>query len=570
MNLPSPAPDRRPRLLIVDDEPKNLRLLADIFADDYQLSVATSGRQALQLLDITPEIDLILLDLMMPGMDGREVYLAVRSRPNLQDLPVIFITARDDPDSEILALGSGAADYLHKPLHVGLTRARVMQQLTLARQRRELRVAREAADAGNRAKSQFLTGISHELRTPLNAILGFSQVLQHDVNLNPEQQAGITEIRDAGEHLLSLINDLLDLGKIEASRMALMPQRVPLIDLADACIRLLEPLAQRRGVTLLLEMAEEAPQHAWADPLRLRQVLVNLVSNAIKFTHERTTVRLRIRHTSPAPPLPGRIGRTPRTVCIEVRDEGPGIAPELRGKLFEPFERGIGRYIEQTEGTGIGLMISRRLIDLMGGEINFLSESGQGTSFWFTLPTEPADAAVLPTSGSAPGPVSEPDPGPGPATPLPATPLPATPSPARPGLQTALAHSEAEAPGALKAHTILCVDDNAANLKLLELMLRRRAATTVVTTREPRQALALASVHRPSLILLDIQMPEIDGYEVLRRLKAVPMLATIPVVALSANATAEDLSAGREAGFADYITKPFDMGRLLGAVDALI
>ena len=535
--------DLRPRLLIVDDEPKNLRLLADIFSDDYQLSMATSGRQALQLLELTPEIDLILLDLMMPGMDGREVYQEVRSKPNLRELPVIFVTARDDPDSEIKALGSGAADYLHKPLHVGLTRARVLQQLTLARQRRELRIAREAADAGSRAKSQFLTGISHELRTPLNAILGFSQVLQHDETLSAEQQSSVTEIRDAGEHLLMLINDLLDLGKIEAAKMVLVPERVDLLTLAQGCLRLLEPLAHRRGIRLVLEQLEGAPGHAWADPVRLRQVLVNLLSNAIKFTVDHSTVHLRILHTSPAPQLPGRLGILRRPVCIEVRDEGHGISNELKARLFEPFERGIGRYIEQTEGTGIGLMISRRLVDLMGGEIDFHSEAGQGTSFWFTLPTEPlgvgvSDAEAAPTA-------------------------PEAPADSPPAVTTATA-------SAPTPRTVLCVDDNAANLKLLELILKRQPGTQVVTTQDPRQALALASRHRPGLILLDIQMPEIDGYEVLRRLRSVPLLAHIPVAALSANATAEDIQMGREAGFSDYITKPFDVARLISAVDNLV
>ena len=521
----------RPRLLIVDDEPRNLRLLADIFADDYQLSLATSGSKALELLEATPGIELVLLDVMMPQIDGHEVFRTMRERPNSRDIPVIFITARSDADSEILALGGGAADYLHKPVHVGLARTRVRQQITLARQRRELRLAREAADAGSRAKSQFLTGVSHELRTPLNAILGFSQVLQLDPALTPVQRSSVQEIHEAGQHLLSLINDVLDLGKIEAAKLEVLQETINLDELALSCARLCEPLARRQSISVSVEPEPGTRALAWADRTRVRQVLVNLLSNAIKYNQTGGHVWLRLRSR------PG--GR----VEVSVQDDGPGMEPALQQRLFEPFLRAAENERRQLEGTGIGLTICKRLVELMGGEIGFTSELGRGTRFWFTLPMqrmENVSAESAATIEIVRSPELDPaDPGP-------------------------------QGPAQAVARKVLCVDDNPSNLKLLEIVLRRVPGVTVVSTTDPLRALALALEHRPHLILLDIQMPVVDGYEVLRRLRSVPALSATPVAALSANAMLEDILEGRAAGFADYFTKPFDVPELLGAVRALL
>jgi signal transduction histidine kinase len=532
-------------LLIVDDEPKNLRLLANIYADDYRLSLATSGAKALELLEITPDIELVLLDVMMPDMDGLAVYERIRAQPAHQDLPVIFVTARNDAALEMRALGSGAADYLLKPVHVGLARVRVQQQITLARQRLELQRARQAAEAGNRAKSQFLTAVSHELRTPLNAILGFGQVLESDGTLADEQRDNVREILDAGTHLLALINDVLDLGKIEAARVDLTLEDIDLPELGQACLRLCEPVSKRRGVSLRNRFDSDLPL-VHADRIRVRQVIVNLMSNAIKFNHEGGEVVLSMRPT----PEGG--------IRVEVMDNGPGISADLHPRLFEPFVRGAESERRQIEGTGIGLTICKRLVNMMRGEIGCISEPGLGSRFWFTLPGASRGAVAerlssLPVSVS-PAPLSAPSRAPEIAMPVAA---------AAPSQIT----SEQPEPEGETPRTILCIDDNPANLKLLQLVLKRLPRVVVVASQNPAQAVSLAAQHRPLLALVDIQMPDVDGFEVLRRLRTLAPLAQMPVAALSANAMAEDIRAGLAAGFESYFTKPFDVDELLAWVD---
>lgn len=547
--------DLRPRLLIVDDEPKNLRLLANIYSDDYRLSLATSGAKALELLEITPDIELVLLDVMMPDMDGLVVYEHIRAQTAHQDLPVIFVTARNDAALEMRALGSGAADYLLKPVHVGLARVRVQQQITLARQRLELQRAREAAEAGNRAKSQFLTAVSHELRTPLNAILGFGQVLESDTALAEEQRDNVREILDAGTHLLALINDVLDLGKIEAARVDLALEDIDLPELGQACLRLCEPVSKRRGVSLHSRFEADLPL-VRADRIRVRQVIVNLMSNAIKFNHEDGEVVLSMRST----PEGG--------IRVDVVDDGPGISADLHHRLFEPFVRGAESERRQIEGTGIGLTICKRLVNMMHGEIGCISEPGLGSRFWFTLPGA-APGALNQTRSSPPASVSLASLSGSSRTPEIAAVMAPHPS-AQPASEEAVLEepaSEELASVGEPPRTILCIDDNPANLKLLQLVLKRLPRVTVVASKDPTQAVALAAQHRPLLALVDIQMPEVDGFEVLLRLRTLAPLAQMPVAALSANAMAEDIRAGMAAGFAAYFTKPFDVDELLAWVE---
>jgi PAS domain S-box-containing protein len=365
------------------------------------------------------------------------------------------------------------------------------------------------AERANKAKSQFLSNMSHELRTPLNAVLGFGQLLANRP-LDDEQRHQVAEILRGGRHLLGLINDLLDLGRIEAGELEVVCEGVDAHDAIAQSLGLMQPLALERDVVLRHRDGDSPPALAWADPKRLRQVLLNLVSNAIKYNQPGGVVVVESE----------AIGDV---VEFRVRDSGPGLSAEQQQRLFRPFERlDAGR--GNVDGTGIGLALSRYLVDAMGGRIGVHSEPGRGSTFWFRLRLSGQPAPV-----------------------------------ALPGEQP---------PPAVRRHTALYIEDNPVNLMLMSAMLEDEL--DLVAEADPFKGLDKAFTLRPELILLDIQLPGIDGYEVLRRLRADPRTARTPVVAVSANAMRADLAAGRAAGFDAYLTKPVDLDELLSTLRRLL
>jgi PAS domain S-box-containing protein len=386
----------------------------------------------------------------------------------------------------------------------------------------ELLRAKQEAERANAAKSDFLSRMSHELRTPLNAILGFGQLMA----LQSREPAGndyLGEIIKAGEHLLALINEVLDLSRIESGKFTVAREAVAVAPLLAACLGLLHPQAQARGIRLAVETGE---QLVWADAMRLKQVLLNLLSNAIKYNRQDGQLRVGSRLVE---------DRHGTRLRLTVADQGPGLSLAQRQRLFVPFER-LDADRAAVEGTGIGLAIAKRLVELMEGRIGVDSQPGQGCEFWIELPLAPAAADLAPVEAHV-GQQAARAPGPPPAT-----------------------------PGRL---ALLCIEDNHANLQLVESILALRPEVALLSAMDPAQGLSLAQAHGPALVLLDINLPEMDGYEVLRRLRADARTRDIPVVAVSANAKQDDLLRGHRAGFSDYLTKPLDVARLLALVDAL-
>ena len=381
----------------------------------------------------------------------------------------------------------------------------------------ELKLAKEAAERANLAKSDFLSSMSHELRTPMNAVLGFGQILEFDDSLTPEQLDNVAEILNGGRQLLKLIDEVLDLAKIESSSINLSLKTVNLAGLIDEAWHVLAPLALRRSIVLLKDLPLDAA--VTADRARLKQVLLNLLSNAINYNRDGGEIGVY------ALELPTGQLR------IEVTDRGQGIAPARLPIIFEAFNR-HGTVRGQVGGTGIGLIITRRLVELMGGQVGVQSELGVGTTFWVDLP-QANDAADAPKA-TAPMPLID---------------------------------NLAQFDVSVHQYSVLCIDDNPVNLKLIAQLLTKRPRIHLITAHTPGLGIQLALGRQPDLILLDINMPGMDGYQVLEVLKTYARTKSIPIIAVTGNATPRSVALGGSTGLAGYLTKPLDAEMFLATVD---
>ena len=411
---------------------------------------------------------------------------------------IVSITAlRDDYDDIIGYLLIGADNSVRKQVEAELTNAKA------------------AAEKANLAKSDFLSSMSHELRSPLNAILGFAQLMESGSPLpTPTQKASIDQILQGGWYLLELINEILDLALIESGKLSLEPMSLPEV-LLD-CQAMIEPQAQKSGIRMSFPQFE-IPYFVKADRTRVKQVLINLLSNAIKYNRAGGTVEV----TCSA--------NTAERIRISVQDTGEGLTPDKLTQLFQPFNR-LGKEAGIEEGTGIGLMVSKRLVELMEGEIGVESTVGVGSVFWIELNV-----------------AAEPQPAAGAAEPL--------------------APIQARVPHGVALRTLLYVEDNRANMQLVEQLIARRPGMRLLSAGDGTRGIALARTHQPEVILMDINLPGISGIQALKILREDPATAHIPVLAISANAMPHDIKKGLEAGFFRYLTKPIKVNEFMEALD---
>ncbi|PYN80841.1 MAG: histidine kinase [Candidatus Rokuibacteriota bacterium] len=404
------------------------------------------------------------------------------------------------------------ADELEQRVHERTLALRDANQ-QLQHENAERRHAEAEAERANQAKSDFLSRMSHELRTPLNGILGFAQLLELE-ELGPDQSESVEHILKAGRHLLSLINEVLDISRIEAGRLQLSLEPVQVGETVRAALDLVCPLAAQHDIELRANGADVS-QHILADRQRLQQVLLNLLSNAVKYNHAGGTVTVSCEDGA---------GERLRIV---VTDTGRGISPEMFRRLFTPFDR-LGAEATGVEGTGLGLALSKHLVEAMGGTLAVVSELGAGSAFTVEFPLAGAPAAVLDAPGAPPTGRDEPT--------------------AAPRL-------------------VLYIEDNLSNLRLIEQVLSRRPHTTLLSAMQGQVGLDLAREHRPDMILLDLHLPDLPGDEVLRRLLDEPRTRQIPVVILSADATPGQSERLLAAGARAYLTKPLDVRQFLALVD---
>lgn len=514
------------KVLLVDDRKENLfslgSLLEDLNLDIYK---AQSGTEALSYM-VDHDFSLALLDVQMPEMDGFELAELMRGAEKTQSIPIMFITAAS-PQSGFVFKGYelGAVDFLYKPVNPQILKSKVKVFVEFALQKKQLLLAKEAAENANHLKSAFLANMSHEIRTPLGAVMGFAQLLDDDSLTKSDRELYISTIQRNGQSLKHLIDDILDLSKVEAGHLEIEKEVFSLSELLDDVFTPLNNVAQAKDLTLIYEVDENLPAKAISDCKRIRQILMNIVGNAIKFTEKGSVVLTANVH---------KIDGNRSKLVFSVKDTGMGIPAEQKERLFKPFMQADNSVTRKFGGTGLGLALSRRLAHLLGGDLE-LTEStvGKGSTFVATIEIENVksedNGKVFSRSSNT----------------------------ARSQVTTKT----------IDGARILVVEDSPDNQLLIEVMLKRHKVKLEFAN-NGEEGIQKALSSNFDIILMDIQMPIMDGYMAVKKLRERSYRG--PIIALTAHAMNEEREKCLNAGCNDFLSKPIDLKQLIEKVSNFV
>jgi len=520
------------KILLVDDRRENLLALSSLIeAPDVQILCASSGNDALALLLDQGDLALALIDVQMPGMSGFELARLMRLAERSRSIPIIFVTASQRADEQIFeGYEKGAVDYLLKPLNAHVVRSKVRVFVELDQKSKALRhkselleqklseveMLREAAEAASRAKSRFLANISHEIRTPLGAVLGYADLMRYHDQQPDERESCLAAITRNGQLLQKLIDDILDLAKIEADRVEVERIDMPIAELLLDLQAVHGNLAASKGVTLSIVPEGRVPRRIFSDPLRLKQILNNIVGNAVKFTST-GEVEIRI--------------RCDKLLHFIVRDTGPGLSPTEAVRLFQPFMQADSSTKRRYGGTGLGLVLSKQLAQILGGDVILKqSHPERGATFEVTVDPGPIEADAWTCAAGL--------------------------------LDAAAAQPTKEGLAKIRLDGVrILVADDAPDNRMLVKRLLAHAGAVVEAAENGREAVMKALTSTFDLILMDIQMPLMDGYEATSSLRARGYQG--PIIALTAHAMLEEQERCLAAGCNAHLGKPINYRRLL-------
>ncbi|MDR2942850.1 MAG: response regulator [Treponema sp.] len=524
--------DEKKKIIVVDDNPENLNVLKNILKSAYEVYSSPSALNMFKLLEhIQP--DLILLDIEMPEMNGYSAARKLKDSGKYTEIPIMFLTSRSDAHSEIEGLAIGAVDYIHKPFVAPLLHQRIKTYLTLIEHEKQIKsmlelktkevVLREAAELeaqnASRAKGEFLSHMSHEIRSPLNAVIGMINIAAEEDDIQKIKKY-LEKAGSASKHVLGVINDILDMSKIEANKLELSVAELDFGKMIGDIVDVISFRAKEKNQDTVVNINQNIPQFIVGDELRLSQVITNLLTNAIKFTPNGGKVELNAEKLDSAPSSDDKSSANDEiTLRIEVADNGIGISPEQKKKLFTSYNQADSSITKQFGGTGLGLAISKRIVELMQGRIWIESELEHGAKFIFTIKVKKGqeNAGKSSTAG------------------------------------TKSANYD------FKGYTILAAEDMEFNREILAKYLLK-TGISIDFAENGKEAVYMFSENpgKYNLILTDIHMPEMDGDTASRAIRSLdlPLAKTIPIIAMTADAFKEDIEKYLSAGMTDYVVKP--------------